>query len=131
VNALDDRSVTATATAAYIAAIAQPTRLRILNCVAAAPLYVSELVAILALPQPTVSRHLRVLRDAAVLRDIPIPPYAIYSLVPQPDTRERLLRALLDAALTEDRFRAERAAALTRSRESVRPRTATAAANAG
>ena len=56
--------MTTSATAAFVAAIAEPTRLRILNCVAAAPLFVSDLVAILGLPQPTVSRHLRVLRAA-------------------------------------------------------------------
>src|SRR5690606_41798042 len=44
-------------------ALGEPTRLRILNCLQAAPLFVSDLVLILDLPQPTVSRHLRVLRD--------------------------------------------------------------------
>ena len=116
--------MTASATAAFIAAIAEPTRLRILNCIAAAPLFVSDLVAILGLPQPTVSRHLRVLRDAGVLNDLPIPPYAIYSLVPQPPPRQRVLRAVLDAALTEGAFRTDRDAARARTRESVRARVA-------
>ena len=44
--------------------VAEPTRLRILNCLAAAPLFVSDLQAVLGLPQPTVSRHLQVLRRA-------------------------------------------------------------------
>lgn len=113
-------TASATATATFVAAIAEPTRLRIVNCVAAAPLFVSDLVTILGLPQPTVSRHLRVLRDAGVLRDLPIPPYAIYSLVPQASPRQRVLRAVLDAALTEAGFRTERDAALARSRASVR-----------
>jgi ArsR family transcriptional regulator len=131
VNSLDDWSVTASATAAFIAAIAEPTRLRIVNCVAAAPLFVSDLVTILGLPQPTVSRHLRVLRDAGVLSDLPIPPYAIYSLVPQASPRQRVLRAVLDAALTEAGFRTERDAALARSRESVRARVAGVGADVG
>lgn len=130
-NAFDDWSVTASTTAAFIAAIAEPTRLRILTCVAAAPLFVSDLVAILDLPQPTVSRHLRVLREAGVLSDLPIPPFAIYSLVPQTRARQRVLRAVLDAALTEPAFRTERDAALARTRESVRARVAGVEADAG
>ena len=46
--------------------IAEPTRLRILNCLAAAPLFVSDLQEVLELPQPTVSRHLKVLRSADI-----------------------------------------------------------------
>ena len=91
----------------------------------------SDLVAILGLPQPTVSRHLRVLRDSGVLRDLPIPPFAIYSLVPQASPRQRTLRAVLDAALTEAAFRTERDAALARSRETVRARVAGVGADAG
>ncbi len=122
---------TAPNTAAYLAAIAEPTRLRILNCVAAAPLFVSDLVRILKLPQPTVSRHLRVLRDAEVLRDVPLPPFVVYSIVPQPGPRERLLRAVLEAALTEAEFRSERAAALEQSRANARVRGAPVEADAG
>ena len=130
-DALDDRFVTASATAAYIASIAEPTRLRIVNCVTAAPLFVSDLVTILEVPQPTVSRHLRVLRNAGVLIDLPIPPHAIYSLVPQAPARQRVLRAVLDAALTEPAFRTERDAAVARTRESVRARVARVGADAG
>ena len=49
-------------------AVSEPTRLRILNCLAAAPLFVSDLQEVLDLPQSTVSRPLQVLRrvmDAA------------------------------------------------------------------
>ena len=130
-NSLDDWHVTASATAAFIAAIAEPTRLRIVNCVATAPLFVSDLVAILDLRQPTVSRHLRVLRNAGVVTDLPIPPFAIYSLLPQAPARQRVLRAVLDAALTESAFRTERDAALARTRESVRARVTGAGAHAG
>lgn len=130
-NSLDHWHVTASATAAFIAAIAEPTRLRIVNCVATAPLFVSDLVGILDLRQPTVSRHLRVLRDAGVVTDLPIPPFAIYSLLPQAPARQRVLRAVLDAALTESAFRTERDAALARTRESVRARVTGAGAHAG
>src|SRR3954463_10687816 len=58
--------------------VAEPTRLRILNCLAAAPLFVSDLQAILGLPQPTVSRHLQILRRAEVVRDTPIAQFVLY-----------------------------------------------------
>lgn len=102
--------------AEFLPTLAEPTRLRIINCVAAAPLFVSDLVAILALPQPTISRHLRVLREAGVVRDVPIPPYVIYSTTPIGAPHGSLLRAVLDAVAHEPGFRAERDAAHARSR---------------
>jgi DNA-binding transcriptional ArsR family regulator len=54
--------------------------LRILNCLAAAPLFVADLQEVLALPQPTVSRHLQILRKADLVRDTPIAPYVLYRL---------------------------------------------------
>jgi ArsR family transcriptional regulator, arsenate/arsenite/antimonite-responsive transcriptional repressor len=47
---------------ALFRAFADPTRLRILNVLAAGELCVCDLVEVLGLPQPTVSRHLAVLR---------------------------------------------------------------------
>jgi DNA-binding transcriptional ArsR family regulator len=61
-------------------AVAEPTRLRILNCLAAAPLFVADLQEVLALPQPTVSRHLQILRKADLVRDTPIAPFVLYRL---------------------------------------------------
>ena len=60
--------------------VAEPTRLRILNCLAAAPLFVSDLQAVLDLPQPTVSRHLQVLRKAELVRDTPVAQFVLYRL---------------------------------------------------
>ena len=57
--------------------VAEPTRLRILNCLAAAPLFVSDLQAVLDLPQPTVSRHLQVLRRAELVRDTPVAQFVL------------------------------------------------------
>jgi DNA-binding transcriptional ArsR family regulator len=54
--------------ASLLLTVAEPTRLRILNCLAVAPLFVSDLQAILGLPQPTISRHLQVLRRAELVR---------------------------------------------------------------
>jgi ArsR family transcriptional regulator len=46
---------------------ADPTRIRILNLLAAGELCVCDLVELLVLPQPTVSRHLATLRHASLV----------------------------------------------------------------
>jgi len=115
----------------FLVSVAEPTRLRILNCVATAPLFVSDLVAILALPQPTVSRHLKVLRELEIVRDLPIPPFVLYQLEILPAARARLIRAVMEAVRLDPAAKAERAAALARSRASTELRMAGAEANAG
>ena len=99
-----------------VATIAQPTRLRILNCLAAAPLFVSDLQEILDIPQPTVSQHLTVLKKAQLVKDTPIAPFVLYQLQREAGPQGRLVRALLDLLALEDALRRERAAALDRSR---------------
>jgi DNA-binding transcriptional ArsR family regulator len=47
--------------------IADPTRRRILDCLRAEGSDVGGLIAALGLPQPLVSKHLRVLRDAGAV----------------------------------------------------------------
>jgi DNA-binding transcriptional ArsR family regulator len=49
-------------------ALAAPLRIRIVTELAAGPRCVHELVDTLAVPQPLVSQHLRVLRSAGVVR---------------------------------------------------------------
>jgi DNA-binding transcriptional ArsR family regulator len=49
------------------AALAEPTRRRILDELCAGDRTVGELVAELQLPQPNVSKHLRVLREAGLV----------------------------------------------------------------
>jgi ArsR family transcriptional regulator len=103
--------------------VAEPTRLRILNCLAAAPLFVSDLQAVLGLPQPTVSRHLQVLRRADVVRDTPIAQFVLYRLRRDPGAQGRLLSAILDAVVHDDgTLRAERDRAADRSRSHTRLR---------
>lgn len=102
--------------------VAEPTRLRILNCLAAAPLFVSDLQAVLGLPQPTVSRHLQVLRRAEVVRDTPIAQFVLYRLRRDPGAQGRLLSAILDAVVHDDALRAERDRAAERSRSHTRTR---------
>lgn len=103
--------------------VAEPTRLRILNCLAAAPLFVSDLQAILELPQPTVSRHLQVLRRADLVRDTPIAQFVLYRLRRDLGGRGRLLSAILDAVARDDAgMRSERDHAAERSRAHTRAR---------
>ena len=103
--------------------VAEPTRLRILNCLAAAPLFVSDLQAILDLPQPTVSRHLQVLRKLEVVRDTPIAQFVLYRLRRDLGAQGRLLSAILDAVVHDDAImRAERERAAERSRSHTKTR---------
>jgi ArsR family transcriptional regulator, arsenate/arsenite/antimonite-responsive transcriptional repressor len=103
--------------------MAEPTRLRILNCLAAAPLFVSDLQAILELPQPTVSRHLQVLRRLRLVRDTPIAQFVLYRLDRNRSTHSRLLSAILDALVQDDKdMREERHRAVDRSRSHSRIR---------
>ena len=103
--------------------VAEPTRLRILNCLAAAPLFVSDLQAVLDLPQPTVSRHLQVLRRVDVVRDTPIAQFVLYRLRRDLGTHGRLLTAILDAVVRDDPvMRAERDRATERSRSHTNQR---------
>jgi ArsR family transcriptional regulator len=106
-----------------IVTVAEPTRLRILNCLAAAPLFVSDLQAVLDLPQPTVSRHLQVLRRADLVRDTPIAQFVLYRLRRDLGIQGRLLSTILDAVVHDDAdMRAERERAADRSRSHTKSR---------
>jgi SAM-dependent methyltransferase len=72
------------------------TRLRLLRLLGQEELNVAELCDILGLPQPTVSRHLALLREAGLLRDRREGPFAWYALAPEAEAPE--LHALLGAA---------------------------------
>jgi ArsR family transcriptional regulator len=103
--------------------VAEPTRLRILNCLAAAPLFVSDLQDVLDLPQPTVSRHLQVLRKAELVRDTPIAQFVLYRVRRDAGAPGRLLSAILDALVQDDPgLRAERERAAQRSRSHTHTR---------
>jgi ArsR family transcriptional regulator len=102
--------------------LAEPTRLRIVNCLAAAPLFVSDLQTLLDVPQPTVSRHLRVLRDAGLVRDTSIAQFVLYRLRRPPEPLGRVLGAVLEAAATDADLKAERTGAFDRSRRHARAR---------
>lgn len=56
------------AAADRLKALGHPERLRIVEALAGSSMNVTELAACVGLPHPTVSRHLRVLADAEVVR---------------------------------------------------------------
>lgn len=82
-------------------ALADPARLRILHLLNCEELTVGELVRILELPQSTISRHLRVLREHGLVTDRPVGPAAFYraSLVGEADSPEFLIRRDLQQIL--------------------------------
>lgn len=100
--------------------LAEPTRLRILNCLAAGPLFVSDLQAILGQPQPTVSRHLKVLRRLRLVDDTQIAQFVLYRLARLTGPREGMVKAVLDGIHHEERFKAERHHARDRARSHPR-----------
>lgn len=116
--------------APLLTALAETTRLRIVNCLSAAPLFVSDLVAILEIPEARVSEHLDVLEELGVLRTYEVVPYMLYALAPLPGPRERLLRSVLDAVRNDSATQADRAAALNRSRARFETRVRGALLNA-
>lgn len=69
---------------AVLGAIAEPTRRRILDAVRDDERSVGDLVAIVSMPQPGVSRHLRVLRDAGLVEVRREGQRRLYRLRPEP-----------------------------------------------
>jgi ArsR family transcriptional regulator len=98
----------------YLATLAEPTRLRVLSALAAAPLYVSELVAVLGLPQPTVSRHLRVLRSLGLALHRREATRVAYRIAVPSGAQGRMVRGVLQALRADPAFRADTAAARAR-----------------
>ena len=66
------------------AALADPTRMRIVEALADRALSVNEVVAMFTVSQPTISRHLRVLRDAGLVSVEPRGSSRLYRLEPGP-----------------------------------------------
>lgn len=61
-------------------ALSDPTRIRILSCLAVRELCVCELVHLMRLGQPAVSRHLGILRDVGLVEDVRDGKYVNYRL---------------------------------------------------
>lgn len=74
---------------------ADPTRIRILNVLAAGELCVCDVVDVLRLPQPTVSRHLAYLRRMGLVENTRAGKFAHYRLA---DADNAVHRHLIDCA---------------------------------
>ena len=66
------------------AALADPTRARIVEALAERGRTVNEIVGLCSLTQPSISRHLRVLREAGLVSVHPRGQRRIYRLDPRP-----------------------------------------------
>lgn len=92
---------------------ADPTRIRILNLLAAGPLCVCDIVALLELPQSTVSRHLGHLRRSALVEVERGAKFDYYRLaVPASPVHQNLIKCVRTcfrgiAALDDERAHAE------------------------
>ena len=64
--------------------IAEPNRRAILSLLASSEQSVGEIERRLRMPQPTVSKHLRILRDAGFVQSIVDAQRRLYSLNPKP-----------------------------------------------
>jgi len=94
---------------AALNALGDPTRLAVFERLAAGPLAVGEIAATLPVSRPAVSQHLKVLKDAGLVRDRPQGTRRVYSVDPD---GVAALRAYLDRfwdqALTNFKELAER-----------------------
>jgi|SRR5579872_2728271 len=68
---------------AAFAALADPTRRRVLERLAGGPRPVSEIAAGLPVSRPAVSQHLKVLKEAGLVSDHPEGARRIYAIDPQ------------------------------------------------
>lgn len=105
----------------FLAALAEPTRLRVVNCLATSALYVSDLVAILDLPQPTVSRHLQVLRSLGLAQGRRHSTRVAYELTLPAGALGGMVRGVLRSLRTDPAFRADAAAARRAGAAAARP----------
>ena len=67
-----------------LAALADPTRIRIVEELVAGPMTANEVVSLFSISQPSISRHLRILREAGLVSAEPVGRQRLYHLDPQP-----------------------------------------------
>ena len=100
---------------ALFKAFGDPTRIRILNVLAAGELCVCDVVELLGLPQPTVSRHLAYLRRCGLVDATREWKFAHYRLADPTTAVHRSLLACVGAAFADvPTLDAERAVAEAR-----------------
>ena len=91
---------------------ADPVRIRILNLLAAGELCVCDIVGILGLPQPTVSRHLAYLRRMELVEVRRVAKFAHYRLAaPSHDVHANLVACVRSCFIGIPSLDAERRAA--------------------
>ena len=96
---------------------ADPTRIRIMNLLAAGELCVCDIVAILDLPQPTVSRHLAYLRRMELVEATRTAKFAHYRLAaPSHEVHANLVACVRSCFAGVPSLDAERRAARNRVR---------------
>lgn len=83
------------------AAFSDPTRLRILHLLRDGELCVGDLVSILTMPQPTISRHLAYLRRSALVETRKSGLWMYYSLAPAKTDFHRKLLDCLSACFAD------------------------------
>lgn len=88
-------------TAQLFKALSDETRLRILALLGSGELCVCDLIAVLDLPQSTVSRHLAYLRNSGLVEDRRQGIWMYYRLSPDASPFQTELLALLQARLSE------------------------------
>ncbi len=93
IAAPDDAELELTSLDALFKGFADPTRLRVLNLLVAGELCVCDIVEILSLPQPAVSRHLGYLRRMGLVEATREWKFAHYRLA---DTQNAVHRNLLN-----------------------------------
>lgn len=91
------RTLSAQAVSDKFAAFSDPTRVRILHLLRCGEVCVGDLVAILDLPQPTISRHLAYLRRSALVETRKSGLWMYYSLAPATNDFHRKLMDCLTA----------------------------------
>jgi len=106
-------------------ALADETRLRILALLGSGELCVCDLMAILALPQSTVSRHLATLRNADLVEDRRQGVWMYYRLATGVNPLRRDALLLLEARLAEIPQAAKDQVALREYMEKKGPSTCT------
>lgn len=89
-------------------AIAEPTRLRILNLLMEEPLCVCELEFLLCLSQPLLSRHLSYLRGTGLALDKRMGTRVQYSMVSGDPVVDKLKTCLRGVLESEEVYRADR-----------------------
>lgn len=109
------RSATVDAADALFKGFADPTRIRILNVLAAGELCVCDIVELLDVPQPAVSRHLAYLRRTGLVSATRDGKFAHYQLAPARDAvHQSLMACVVSCFRGIPSLDAERAAAVRR-----------------